>query len=185
LDGHLGVLTEAAAVVPTEVSHTVSRQVERFLYREARLLDQGDYDAWLSLLAPDIHYWMPVIENRARDDPEGTYAPERLAYYDDTIDDLRRRIVRFQAKTAWAENPATRHVHVISNVEVEPGDSPGEVVAHSVFVNYRSRSERDEVVLFGRRRDVLRHRDGVWLLARRRILIAQNVLLSKNLNVFL
>lgn len=166
-------------------SEAVRREIEQFLYREARLLDEGDYDAWLRMLAPDIHYWMPVIENRTREDPNGCYGPDRLAYYDDSLEDLRRRVLRYQARTAWAENPATRHVHIISNIEIEAGDSPCEVVAHSAFVHYRNRGERDEGVLFGRRRDVLRNQNGTWLLARRRILIAQSVLLAKNLNAFL
>ena len=163
----------------------VRGEIEQFLYREARVLDEGDYDTWLKMLAPDIHYWMPVIENRTRGDPKGCYGPDRLAYYDDSLDDLKRRVLRYQAPTAWAENPATRHVHVISNIEVESGDSPDEFVAHSAFVHYRNRGERDEDLLFGRRRDVLRNQNGAWLLARRRILIAQNILLAKNLNAFL
>ena len=94
-------------------------------------------------------------------------------------------MARFLSPAAWAENPATRHVHVISNVEVEQGDCDGEVIAHSVFVNYRNRGERDQDVMMGRRRDVLRRSNTSWLLVKRRILMAQNVLLSKNINTFL
>ena len=36
------------------------------LYREARLLDNERWDDWLALLAEDIHYWMPTMENRRR-----------------------------------------------------------------------------------------------------------------------
>ncbi|MBS0416489.1 MAG: 3-phenylpropionate/cinnamic acid dioxygenase subunit beta [Proteobacteria bacterium] len=159
-------------------------EVERFLYREARLLDSGEFESWLGLLAPDIHYWMPVVENRAREDANGAYGPERMAYFDDRLPDLKRRVERYCARTAWSENPPTRHVHVISNIEVEPAQRNDEVIAHSVFVNYRNRGERDEDVLFGRRRDILCRQEGSWLLARRRIVIAQNVLLAKNINTF-
>jgi len=173
--------TAACGIVPA----SVQGEIERFLYLEARLLDEGDYDSWLVLLAPDIHYWMPIIENRMRGDPIGTYGPDRVAYFDDTLDDIKRRVARFQSRTAWAEDPATRHIHVISNIEVEAGEKPDEVVAHSIFINYRNRGERDEDILYGRRRDLIRRRSGSWLLARRRILIAQNVLLAKNINTFL
>ena len=159
-------------------------EIERFLYREARLLDSGEFDSWLGLLAPDIHYWMPVVENRMLEDLSGAYGPERMAYFDDHLPDLQRRIERYRTRTAWSENPPTRHVHIISNIEVEPAERDDAVVAHSVFVNYRNRGERDEDVLFGRRRDILCRHAGSWLLARRRIVIAQNVLLAKNINTF-
>src|ERR1043165_8562414 len=119
-------------------SPTVRDEVEKFLFREARTLDEGDYQKGLAMLADDIHYWMPVIENRMRDDPKGNYGPDRVAFFDDNYLDLSRRVTRFLARTTWAENPATRHVHVISNIEVELGERPDEVIAHSVFVNYRN-----------------------------------------------
>lgn len=181
----MNVVMDKHAQVFSRVPCSVRHEIEQFLFREARLLDENDYSGWLALLAPDIHYWMPIIENRVRNDPKGNFGPDRLAYFDDTIDDIKRRIVRFQAQTAWAENPATRHVHVITNIEVEKTDAPSEFVVHSVFTNYRNRGERDEDLLFGRRRDIVRNQDGVWLLARRRILLAQTVLLSKNINTFL
>jgi 3-phenylpropionate/cinnamic acid dioxygenase small subunit len=33
--------------------------VERFLYREARLMDENRYTEWLGLWADDAHYWVP------------------------------------------------------------------------------------------------------------------------------
>jgi len=181
----MGTTRSELTVAGTAVSAEIHRDVEQFLFREARILDEGDYEAWLGLLADDIHYWMPVIENRMRGDPKGTYGPDRVAYFDDNRTDLTRRVARFLSPAAWAENPATRHVHVITNVEVEPSDRDEEVIAHSVFVNYRNRGERDQDVLMGRRRDALRRSGTSWLLVKRRILFAQNVLLSKNINTFL
>ena len=40
------------------------REVEQFLYREARWLDERRFHEWLELLTEDIHYWMPVRTNR-------------------------------------------------------------------------------------------------------------------------
>ena len=42
----------------------VIRQVERFLYREARLLDERRFHEWLELFTDDVRYWMPVRSNR-------------------------------------------------------------------------------------------------------------------------
>lgn len=40
------------------------REIEQFLYREARLLDDRQFQEWLDLLTDDIRYWMPVRSNR-------------------------------------------------------------------------------------------------------------------------
>src|ERR1700730_16140299 len=33
--------------------------VRQFLYREARFLDDKEWDNWLALYAPDVEFWMP------------------------------------------------------------------------------------------------------------------------------
>lgn len=160
-------------------------RIQQFLYREARLLDTEAWDEWLALMAPDIHYWMPAIENRRRADKLGAYAPGRGAFFDDNHFDLSRRVARFKQPSAWAEDPPTRHVHAIANVEAEPGPAPGEYIVHSVFTNYRSRGEAENDLLLGRREDVLRAVEGSFQIARRKIVITQSLLMSKNLNTFL
>jgi len=49
---------ELASTVP--VGAPEHSEVVDWLYREARLLDQGDFEAWLALMAPDIQYTMPT-----------------------------------------------------------------------------------------------------------------------------
>ena len=34
--------------------------VEQFLYHEARLLDTGQFEAWLDLFTEDATYWLPL-----------------------------------------------------------------------------------------------------------------------------
>lgn len=38
----------------------LKQEVEDFLYHEAELLDARRYEAWLDLLTPDTHCWMPT-----------------------------------------------------------------------------------------------------------------------------
>ena len=40
------------------INEDVTREVEQFLYREARLLDERRFHEWLELLTDDVHYWM-------------------------------------------------------------------------------------------------------------------------------
>ena len=40
------------------------REVEQFLYREARLLDDRKFHDWLTLFTDDVRYWMASRTNR-------------------------------------------------------------------------------------------------------------------------
>lgn len=167
------------------VTQEQARDVEAFLLREARLLDDERWDEWLQTLSEAIHYWMPGIENRRREDRSGPYRIEHMAYFDDGMRELQRRVARFKQPSAWAENPPTRNVHLISNIEVFAGEQEDELIAYSCFVNVRSRGLDEQHQLVGRREDVLRREaDGLKLL-RRLILIPNAMLLCKNINTFL
>ena len=46
---------------------TISYETARdFLYREARYLDDKDWDSWLELYAPDATFWMPAWDDQDR-----------------------------------------------------------------------------------------------------------------------
>lgn len=164
---------------------SLSYRISQFLYREARLLDAERWDDWLALMDDDIHYWMPMPENRRRVDKMQAYEVGRGALFDDSHRDLACRVARFKQPSAWAEDPPTRHVHVISGIEVFYTGVEGEFAVHSAFVNYRSRGERDNDFLVGRRKDLLRAKEDGFRLARRVVYITQSVFLAKNLNTFL
>ena len=38
-------------------------QVQQFLYREARCLDDREFENWLALYAPDCEFWMPAWDD--------------------------------------------------------------------------------------------------------------------------
>lgn len=160
-------------------------ELQEFLFEEARALDEERYEDWLAMLTPDIHYWMPGIQARYRADERRTPSRSAMAYFDDTLDELSVRVARTRQKTAWAEDPPTRHCHIITNVEVQLTGTSGEYRVHSCFANVRNRNEVEEQVLYGRREDLVRRTDAGLKLARRAIYLRQAVLLAKNLNTFL
>jgi 3-phenylpropionate/cinnamic acid dioxygenase small subunit len=179
------------------VNEDVLREVEQFLYREARLLDERRFHEWLGLLTDDVRYWMAGRSNRypksskaiAILDPdryvEDDLAKEdELAIFDEDRATLGARVARLDTGMAWAEDPPSRTRHVITNIEVEPGKSTSEVNAFSNFVVYRSRAELEEDFYVGARRDVLRRVGGEWKIAHRKIILDQNVLSAKNVSVF-
>ena len=159
-------------------------EISQFLYREARLLDNEDYHAWFALLTEDVHYWMPFIDNRYRRDKTPAHNEQAMALFDEDLKSLELRIRRFYTGAAWPEDPPTRHCHVITNVEVELTASPDEFFVYSAFINHRSRLEKDEDFIMGRREDLLRRVDGALKLARRKIITTQSTVLAKNLSTF-
>src|SRR3981189_1440163 len=42
------------------------QDAQQLLYREARALDDRDWDAWLALYAPDAEFWMPSWDDNDR-----------------------------------------------------------------------------------------------------------------------
>jgi 3-phenylpropionate/cinnamic acid dioxygenase small subunit len=174
-----------------------THEIERFLYREARLLDERRFAEWLGLLADDIHYWVATRSNRyprrskaiailepARYIEDDMPKPDELAILDEDKHTLTMRIRRLDTGMAWAEDPPSRTRHLITNIEVSPADAPLEVEALSNFIVYRTRAETEQDFYVGTRRDRLRRAEGGWTIAERRVILDQNVLLAKNVSVF-
>lgn len=168
----------------TPAENQVLGTIERFYRREARLLDEERYDEWYETLADDLFYWLPLRENRFRRDKRAEFDPDSMALFDERKADIAVRIGRIASNLAWTEDPPTRHVYVIGNVEAFETDVEGEYEVHSTFVQHRNRSEHDEATLYGRRRDIVRSVSGSFQVARRLILLPQSVLLTKNLSAF-
>ena len=160
-------------------------EIQQFLYREARLLDGEHLHEWLEMLADDIHYWVPGVQARYRKD-DARFSPTRMAFFDDDLEFLKIRVARAKQPSAWAEDPPTRHFHLVSNIEVEATDNPTEWTVHSLILNNRHRTEDDEMELKARRVDLIRrNEDGCLKLARRKVILLETVLQAKNINTFL
>lgn len=174
-------------IQPTPVDFETYYRICNFLNYEYRLLDEERLNAWLELMAEDIHYWMPGIENRRRENPlqHGFYAEDHMAFFDDRLRDLKRRVARFEQPSAWAENPATRNVHTVSNIEAYLGDCDDEFIVHSVIQSVRSRGLDEQYVIYGRRKDTLICDAESFKIKSRLILIPNATLTCKNINTFL
>jgi len=174
----------------------VIREVEQFLYREARLLDERRFREWLELFTDDVRYWMGARSNRY---PRSSKAiailsPNRyveddhtrddeLSIFDESKETLSGRVARLETGMAWAEDPPSRTRHLITNIEVA-GDAGAELTVHSNFIVYRSRAETEQDFYVGARQDLLRRVDGALRIARRKLTLDQNVLSAKNVSIF-
>lgn len=169
----------------------LQHEVSQFLYREARLLDDRRYNEWLELMAPDVVYEAPTRHTRLRsgeDEPwelkEELADDDGLRFFEDDFMGLSLRVARLGTGMAWAEDPPSRTRHLISNVEVKPGDKDEEYRVYSSFLVYRSRLETQRDLFAGQRRDVLRRLDdGSLRIAKRTIIFDATVLPSNNLSI--
>lgn len=87
-----------------------------FLYREARFLDDREWESWLALYAPDAEYWMPAWDDddQLTNDPHGQIS---LIYYPNR-NGLEDRVFRIKTERSSASMPEPRTNHMITNVEV-------------------------------------------------------------------
>src|SRR5207253_2905796 len=96
----------------------VIREVEQFLYREARLLDERRFHEWLELFTDDVRYWMGgrssrypksskaiTILNPSRHREADVATEDELPILDETKATLGGRIARLDTGMAWAEDP--------------------------------------------------------------------------------
>jgi 3-phenylpropionate/cinnamic acid dioxygenase small subunit len=170
----------------TSVGPQLQWEVEQFLYREARLLDERRLTEWLDLLAEEIHYFMPIRRNIKYGDWELEYSDSEneISYFDEGKDILTGRVRQLNTGVHWAEEPVSRFEHIVSNVELVSVEGD-ELQVNSKFFCYQNRLT-DEVNHFvGRRYDLLRRDPETgFKVVKRKILLAQNVLLAKVINTF-
>jgi benzoate/toluate 1,2-dioxygenase beta subunit len=97
--------------------------LQAFLFREARLLDDKQWEEWLTFYRPDAEFWMPAWDDSGElvDDPHGEIS---LIYYANR-NGIEDRVFRIKTERSSATSlPEARTSHNISNIEIlsqEPG----------------------------------------------------------------
>jgi 3-phenylpropionate/cinnamic acid dioxygenase small subunit len=141
------------------------QQIENFLYREARFMDEHAYDEWLSLWAEDVLYWVPCNEDDI--DPQ-----RHVSIIYDNRARLEDRIERMKSGAAYAQDPKSRLRRMVSNVEVEEGDN-GEVTVYSNFNLTELRRGRQDTFA-GRTIHKLRPQGAGFKIAHKKVLLVNN-----------
>lgn len=105
---------------PADTAHADTIGVEavrQFLYREARFLDDREFETWLECYHPDVEFWMPAWD----DDGELTTDPNNeisLIYYSNK-GGLEDRVFRIRTdRSAATSMPDPRTGHNITDVEI-------------------------------------------------------------------
>lgn len=138
------------------------RQIEQFVYREARYADEHDYDAWEALWTDDALYWVPAGGDLA--DPAG-----QMSVIYDNRSRIATRLNQLRTGRRYAQSPPSGLRRVISNVELL-GREDGDVTVGANFVLAESR-ERGVVTWAGRVIYRLRLADDGIRLAGKQVLL--------------
>ena len=159
--------------------------INQFYSREARFLDELEFENWVKCLAEDIRYWMPIVSNRiGRDIGNELTRIGELAHFEDDFTSLSNRVKRLATGRAWAETPPGRTNHMVSNVEIM-GMEDDLTSVRSQFLIYRSHMETDQEIFSGTRLDKLRADSEMqWKIAERTIILDHAVLTQKSLGIF-
>ncbi len=127
-----------AARVPAPARLDI-RRCEQFLLHEARLLDEGKFDAWLALFTPEAWYWVPSEPEQA--DPVETVS---LIYDDRRL--LETRVRRLASPRMYSQEPRSQTSRIVTNVTIEETERTSRTVRSKfMMIEYRRAQQR----LFG------------------------------------
>ena len=138
-----------------EVTNPAIRaRCEALLCREARLLDQGQFEGWLGLYVPECVYWVPAT-------PQGGDPRKEVAIAFDDRRRLEDRIYRLRTGYAWSQVPPSRTARLVANLEVFGTEARSTYMVRSTFVinEFRAGETRRLAGWYGHR---LAERDGRW-----------------------
>ena len=102
-------MTETLTATRAEVTRD---DLVDFVYAEARMLDEGRFDEWLTLWAPEGKYWMPL--DWGQTDP----IHETSLLYEDQFM-LRLRVERLNGARTFSQKPKSRCLHVLNRPDVD------------------------------------------------------------------
>lgn len=146
------------------------REVEQFLYKEARLADENDYDGWEALWTDDALYWVPV-------DGEGEHPRGNVSIIFDNRSRIRTRLKQVRTGKRYAQAPPSNLRRIIGNVELlggrpnDAGQIDLEVGAN--FMALESRPRGNEL-WGGRTTYRLRRVDGQIRLVYKKVVLVDN-----------
>jgi 3-phenylpropionate/cinnamic acid dioxygenase small subunit len=178
------------AIGTTEMNDTVLKavndglfvEVQRFLFREAALLDRRDYRAWLELAAEDIRYRVTAAVAR-----DAGAVPVNYAIVDEDLTGLKSRIDQISnPRLTRAEKPPSLTRRIVSNIEAHHGERPDEFFVTSYLLAYRSRPSSPEGLFYvAVRNDTLRKGQSNWRIAKRDVDLDQIMLFDGALSTLL
>lgn len=119
-----------------------AERLERFVYDEARLIDEKRFDAWYDLFTEDAYYWMPLTRNQ----PDGENYTS-LLYEDKLL--LKVRIERLKSPRSFSQHQPSFCQHVLQRPTIDADEGErGPWVMRTPFLYFESQLD-SQLVLAG------------------------------------
>jgi 3-phenylpropionate/cinnamic acid dioxygenase small subunit len=157
------------------------QQAEDVLYHEARLLDERRFEDWLELFTADGLYWLPM------DDGVDPALEPSILFAD--ANERALRVYQILHQPHYAQLPPSRTARVVANIEVAPAERDDEVVVYGTLVIHELRGGDhfqlglgDQRALAGRCEYRLRHDEGIWRIALKKVMLVDRDLPFHNLS---
>jgi len=130
---------------------------EQFLYTEARLADEHDYDGWEALWTDDGVYWIPA---GGRSDVDPT---TQVSIAFDNRSRIHTRVAQLKSGKRHSQSPPSSVRRMVTNVELM-GTDDGDTLVGANFLAAEAR-ERGTTLWAGRAEYRLRRVDGELRMA--------------------
>ena len=149
-----------------ESSTTLMSAVTAFIYKEARLQDEHQYEAWEALWTDDGVYWVPA--NGADIDPE-----KEMSIIYDNRSRISLRIKQLLTGKRHTQTPQSRLRRIVSNIELLDQPGGGDIAVASNSMVFES-SLRDDTIWAARNEYRLRYVDGELRMAYKKVTLVNN-----------
>jgi 3-phenylpropionate/cinnamic acid dioxygenase small subunit len=140
-------------------------RVQQFVYREARLQDEHQYDAWEALWTDDGVYWIPA--NGDDIDPE-----QQMSIVYDNRSRISLRIGQLKTGKRHTQTPQSRLRRIVSNVEILGQDDANIRVGSNSMI-FES-SLRDDTIWAARNEYLLRDDGNDLRMAFKKVTLVNN-----------
>jgi 3-phenylpropionate/cinnamic acid dioxygenase small subunit len=149
-----------------ESSATLMSAVTAFIYREARLQDEHQYEAWEKLWTDDGIYWVPA--NGVDIDPE-----KEMSIIYDNRSRISLRVRQLMTGKHHTQTPQSRLRRLVSNIELMDEQGGGDIAVASNSLIFES-SLRDDTLWAARNEYRLRYVDGELRMAYKKVTLVNN-----------
>jgi 3-phenylpropionate/cinnamic acid dioxygenase small subunit len=141
------------------------REIEQFLFREARYADEHRYAEWEALWADDGLYWVPA--NGDDIDPE-----QQMSIIYDNRSRIGLRVKQLLTGKRHTQEPQSRLRRLISNIELLGDDGKSvRVGANSIVFET---NQRGDTIWGARIEYLLRRHDGDFRIACKKVALVNN-----------
>ena len=157
----------AAPMSPQErlVHRELLEDVTQFVYQEARLQDNHDYDAWEALWTDDGIYWIPA-------NGEGTDPDNEMSIIYDNRSRIALRVKQFHTGKRFSQTPQSRLRRLVSNIEILSSEGEEVVVTANAMV-FESATRGDQIWA-SRNEYRLRREGGAFRMAGKKVILVNN-----------